>query len=323
VGIVGAGFAAQNHARGYAALAESGVRLVAVADRHLERAQKLAGPHGAAAVPSLEAMLKVGVDLVSVCTPTGSHAALAIEAMRAGKHDLCEKPLARTVAEAAEMIEIARKHRVRLVPGHVTRFEPEHRKAREILDRGHIGQLRMATHSITAAFPDWNPYWYCDPAQSGGAILDLAIHSVDYLLWLFGSRPTSVCAVGRRAGQEPWTYALLTLRFENGGMALIETSWLHPPQQSLHLRCELVGSAGRIDWDYEGIAAMQVIAGQGARRDLVMIGEDSYPAQLAAFVQSVCSPCAPPVSAEEGLAALRVCLAALESLETGRPVVLS
>ena len=271
-GIIGAGYAAAAHARGYSAIEASGVRLAVVADRHLERAEKLANRYGARAVGSMEAMLKAGVDLISVCTPTDSHAAIAIEAMTAGKHVLCEKPIARTLDQAQRMMQVSQERGVKLMIAHVSRFEPDHLKARELLDRGDLGRLCMGFQSITAPFPDWNPYWYQNAEKSGGPLLDLAIHSIDYLLWLFGSRPIRVHAVGPLNARGLATYGLISLRLEDGGMGLVETSWAQPSAQPLHLRTELVGTSGRLEWNYEGISALQVTRDKGGRRTWSWLG---------------------------------------------------
>src|SRR5215213_7957011 len=104
-GICGAGFIAAAHARAYAAL--SHVQLTAVADPRPGKADQLAQRYGASAVASLEELLDAGVDMISICTPTPTHAELATAAIRAGKHVLCEKPIARTVAEAEAMLAAA------------------------------------------------------------------------------------------------------------------------------------------------------------------------------------------------------------------------
>lgn len=320
-GIVGAGYIAEAHARGYAA--QPGVSLAVVADPCLDRAERLAGRYHAVAVADVESMLKAGVDVVSVCTPTPTHAEIAIASLRAGVHVLCEKPIARTVAQAEAIIQAARETGVRFMVGHVSRYDADHRKAKDVLERGDLGQLQMGFQSITGPFPEWSSRgWFADVAQSGGPVLDLAIHSFDYLLWVFGSRVRRVCAVGVQRKIRAYTYALVTLRFEGGGMGLVEVSWAHPRAQSLSVRTELVGTRGRLHWDYDGIAAMQVIRDDSGKRNLVMVGEHSFSAEIADFVRCVEEDSPPPIPGEEALAALRVALAGLESLETGRAVEL-
>ncbi len=317
-GIVGAGFIAEAHARGYAA--QPDVRLTAIASRRLERAEGLARRYDAQAFTDFNALLEV-VDVVSVCTPTPTHAEFAIAAMRAGKHVLCEKPIARTLAQAEAMLQATRASGTKLMVAQVGRYEADQRKAKDVLERGDLGQLRMAFQSITSPLPDWSSEgWLTDLTQSGGPVLDLAVHSFDYLLWLFGERAIRVHAVAH--GADARQYAQVTLRFEGGGMGLVEVSWAHPHAEGLMARTELVGTHGRLSWDYDGIASMHIVQEDAGKNKLLMIGEDSFLTQAADFVRCVFDDLPPPISGEEGLAALRVSLAALESLETGQAVKL-
>jgi predicted dehydrogenase len=91
-------------------------------------------------VPDIDALLKVGVDAVSVCVPTPAHSEAAIAAMKAGKHVLCEKPVARTLEQAQAMLDTAKANGVKFMVGHVSRYEADHRKAREIVLRGAAGR---------------------------------------------------------------------------------------------------------------------------------------------------------------------------------------
>jgi myo-inositol 2-dehydrogenase / D-chiro-inositol 1-dehydrogenase len=320
VGICGAGFVAQAHAHSYAA--QPGVEIAVVVDPRLEHAERLAGKFGATPSAEFAALFGPEVDAISLCTPTPTHAELAIRAMRAGKHVLCEKPIARSVAEAEAMLAAAEETGVVFTVGHVARFEDDHRRAREIVARGDLGRLRMASQSITGPFPDWSAHgWFADAAQSGGPVLDLAIHSFDYLLWLFQDRVIRVSAVGVREKIAVHGYALVTLRFANGGIGLVEVSWLHPKGQGLLVRNELFGTEGRLSWDYDAIAALHVVTDEG-RQNLTMV-PGGWNVQTAGFLRSIREGSAPLVSGREALEALRVGLAALESLETGQAVSLA
>jgi predicted dehydrogenase len=315
-GIIGAGYIGEYHARGYAV--QPDVRLAVVIDPNLARAQKLAKLYQAEALPDLEALIASDVDLVSICTPTPTHMHLAISLMQAGKHVLCEKPIARTLEQAQSMIDTANQSGVKFMVAHVSRYEVDHHKAREILERGEIGDLRMAFHSITSTYPGWSVQdWLGDEEKSGGPIVDLAIHSVDYMLWLFKSPVKRVYAIGSKKMIARNHYVLANLQFANGGLGLVETSWAHPPSAPLNCRVELCGTSGRIAWDYDQIDGMQTfIEGQG-RRSYVLEGENSFAAEIASFVQCIENDLPSPVAGNEAKDALQVCLAALESLESG------
>ena len=322
-GILGAGYIARAHANGYAQ-AKDRVQVVGVADHDLERAKALAQPLGAQAVDSLTALLALGVDLVSICVPTPLHAEMAMQALRAGAHVLCEKPIARSLQEAETMIQFANAQKLKLMVGHVSRFEVDHQKAREIVQRGDLGDLKMGFQAITGAYPAWGSAgWFADLKKSGGPVLDLAIHSIDYLLWLFNSAPVRVYAVGAKGKLDLHSYVNVTIRFASGAMALVESSWAHPRSAPFMVRTELVGTQGRLNWDYDDMTAMQIATDEpAAYQRVVLPGEDSFASEISDFVDSIAQNRPVSIPGEEALKALRVSLAALESLETGRAVAL-
>jgi predicted dehydrogenase len=317
--IIGAGYIGEVHARAYASLPNA--RLVAVVDREEGRASRLAAPYGAVACTDLEALIGLRPDLVSVCTPTPNHPELANRLLQAGIHVLCEKPIARSLADAQAMIDTAARTGSKLMVAHVSRYEVDHRKAKDVLDRGDIGALRMGFHAITSPYPGWSANdWLGSPADSGGPIVDLAIHSVDYLMWLFASPVVRVYAVGSSRSGGKDHYALATLTFANGGIGLVETSWAHPVSAPLSCRVELSGTRGQIRWDYDQITGMQAfIEGQG-RRLFTLEGENSYAAEIADFLHCIEADLPSPVPGSQARDALEVCLAAAESLQTGQCV---
>jgi predicted dehydrogenase len=296
--------------------------IAVVVDPRLEHAEKLAANYGAKASASFADLLAPDIDAISICTPTPTHAELAIAAMRAGKHVLCEKPIARTIAQAEAMIATAEETGVKLMIGHVVRYEQDHVRAHDVVRRGDIGDLRMITQSITGPFPDWSAHgWFADEAQSGGPVLDLAIHSFDFFNWLFQSKPVRVAAAGVQRKIPVHGYATITIRYENDNIAVAEVSWIHPRNQGLLVRNELAGTKGRIAWDYDGIAPLKVIKEDDTQRHHLVPG--GWIPQIAGFLRCIREDAPPPVTGQEALSALRVALAALESLNTGRAVTLN
>lgn len=153
------------------------------------------------------------VEAVDICLPTPHHAPLSIAALRAGKHVLCEKPMARTVEECAAMIEAARASGRRLTIGHCLRFWPHYEKVKELLAGGGYGRALHASFHRSSALPQWSADgWLMRPAESGGVILDMHIHDVDVALWWFGE-PAAIHARGGVRDQLPltvdalWDYA--------------------------------------------------------------------------------------------------------------------
>jgi len=322
VGVVGAGMIAGCHVRAYAAT--PGVDVVAVADPRAAKSERLAGTVAARACADLDEVLDVGVDVVSVCTPPRSHADLAVRAIEAGRHVLCEKPVAGSVADARRILAAARASDRVVMVGHVSRFEPEHRAAKDLVDAGQVGDVAMMVHSLTTSLPGWSEGgWLADPAESGGPLLDLSVHSFDYLAWLCGSPATRVHAVAADSHAGPATYAVATVRYASGAMGQVEASWAHPAARGFKAVVEVTGTDGRIVWDYDGINGGAMYLADGGTTWFDPLGERGYRSEVAAFVEAVREGGTSPVPVEAGLEATRTALAAHESLRTGQPVDLT
>ncbi|HIC89806.1 MAG TPA: Gfo/Idh/MocA family oxidoreductase [Anaerolineae bacterium] len=321
VGLIGTGWVARYHAQAYQRL--EGATLAGVADQDYSKAQSFARRYSAVAHPLVADLLTSEVEVVDICTPTPTHKDLAVRAMGLGKHVLCEKPIARTLDEAEAMVEAAHKAGVKFMVAHVSRFEADHRLAKEVIERGDIGQPRMGWQAIVGPFPGWSSEgWFADFAASGGPLLDLAIHSFDYLNWIFGSQVRSIYALGIRQRIHLETHTLSLLRYEDGGMALVEASWAMPTGSPLLVRTELVGEAGVIRWDSQSTMSLRLMKEGGAHQDFVPVAEDGFTAEIRHFLECVRDGKPPLVSGEEAIAALRVSLAAIESMTTRRPVTL-
>ena len=322
IGLVGAGYIAESHASAYAA--RPGAEIVFVVDPVADKAAGLAARYAARPLTELGPLLDSDVEVISVCTPSPTHAEIVVAALAAGKHVLCEKPIARSRSDAERIVEAGRRGPGLLMIGHVSRFEPDHRAAREAVLGGRIGEVRMMSQTIAGEMPDWSEQgWLADPDQSGGPLVDLAIHSFDYLTWVCGARPVRVHAVGASRATGLVDYAIATVRYDNGALAMVETSWGHPAGHGLELATELSGTGGRITWDYGGIAVGSVRRAGEPPRALSQLGNRGFVAEIAAFLDAVESGGPSPVPAEEGLLALEVALAAVESLRTRRAVQLS
>jgi myo-inositol 2-dehydrogenase/D-chiro-inositol 1-dehydrogenase len=322
VGVVGAGLIAGCHVRAYTRIPD--VVVVAVADPHVTKAEQLASTVGAAACADLDQVLSWGVDVVSVCTPPARHADVTLEALSAGCHVLCEKPVARTLADAIRIQSAAEAADLVVMIGHVSRFEPDHRMARDLVADGHVGDVAMATHSMTTSLPGWSEGgWLARAEESGGPLLDLSAHSFDYLAWVIGSPAVRVHAVAADSPAGPSTYALAIVRFASGAMGQVETSWAHPVARGFKTVVEIVGADGRISWDYDSLNGGAIYLDQGDVTWLEPLGERGYTREIAAFIEAVRSGGPSPVPVADGVAATRTALGALHSLRTGEPVDLT
>jgi predicted dehydrogenase len=197
VGIVGAGLQGQRRApvvRDF-----SGSELVVISAAHLESAQRLADSMGCEAAVGWEPVVeRDDVDVVLVCTPPHLHATISIAAMRRGKHVLCEKPIARTLDEAQDMLAVARENGVALKCGFNHRHHPGIQQARQWFDSGVIGEpIFIRCRYGICGRPGYEQEWRADPQiVAGGQLMEQGIHAVDLCRWFLGEFDQVVCLVG-------------------------------------------------------------------------------------------------------------------------------
>jgi len=221
IGIVGAGFMGTTHAAGWAETEATLAGFVAQSSAH---AQALAEQYQAQVYPDFEALL-ADVDVVDICNPTHLHYQMVLQAATAGKDIICEKPLARTLAQGREMIAACRLTGVKLLVAHVVRFFPEYAQARVAVANGDIGRpavVRLTRGTFRPKKAEDN--WFVDFEKSGGMMLDLMIHDLDILLTLDGSEAVQVDAVGVPVLSPKFDIANVRLRFGSGLIANLTAS---------------------------------------------------------------------------------------------------
>jgi UDP-N-acetylglucosamine 3-dehydrogenase len=324
--ILGAGTIGAIH--GLCSLEAPEAQVTAVWSRTPQRAQSLAERLGAVACASIaEAVARPDVDAVMVCTPTFLHREHALEAMAAGKHILCEKPLARTLADAHELVNAARAAGVGLYVLHVVRFFPEFRRLHDLVAAGAIGRPALVRMSRAASFPRGSGDWHNDLEASGGVVLDMGIHDLDWLLWTLGPA-IRVYARGLLGQARSFLdYGLLTVRLASGAMAHIESSWAEA--EGFRVHGEISGDGGMLSYDSRDSTALQVIhrdasgvAPPGVNVPTAYTAESPYVSQLRHVCRCIRGEEEPLVPAEQAVEALRLALAALESMATGEVVTL-
>jgi myo-inositol 2-dehydrogenase/D-chiro-inositol 1-dehydrogenase len=237
---------------------------------------------------------------------------------------LCEKPLARTLPDARRIVDAAGSAPGILMVGQVSRYEPDHAAAKAAVDAGRLGAVQMVSHSMTTAMPRWSEGgWFADGVQSGGPLVDLGVHSFDYVSWLTGGTPVRVHAVGSDMPAGASSYALATVRYDNGAIGAVESSWAHPGSHGLVLRAEVVGTEGRLSWDSIGLTSGTLHRDGHDPVRFEPIGARGFVAEIGSFVEAVRAGAPSPVPAEAGFGAARTALAALESVRTGETVDLT
>jgi 1,5-anhydro-D-fructose reductase (1,5-anhydro-D-mannitol-forming) len=322
-GIIGTGgFAGEATAPAINALGEEG-SLVAVVSRDRGRAEAFAKKHGAtrAYTDYADLLRDADVNIVYISTPNALHADQAIAAARAGRHVLCEKPLALGVADARRVVEAFEAAGVKLGTHFQTRHHTAFVEAKRLLDRRAIGDVILIQIEVSSGASPFRG-WRTDPALAGlGAINNIAVHPYDLLRYLVGSEAQEVTAMtdaGRSADLERMALALL--RFRNGTLAYVNAN-----QKVAHFQpdIDIYGTEGRI----VGINCTRPFR-DGELRVLTQAGEqitkyssrDAVVRSIAAFNDAVRHDREPNPSGLDGLRSVQLTDAVIRSAREGRTV---
>ncbi len=331
-GVLGFG-AFSDVAMGPAIHSTLGHQLAAIQGRNPERIKAFAKKYD---VPFFtqdpQAVLsKKRVDAVYIATPNNLHPSLTVMAAEAGLHVLCEKPMARNLAEAKQMAAACRKNNVRLMVGHMMRFNPCHSWAKDFLKSGGLGKVIEARGKfgfhLPTAYPLSTSPWHLDPGiAGGGSLLSVGIHVVDLLRFLLGQEVRQVASL-----METRTYpfpmdweASTVLRFEGGALATVLSSFenLCGPND-----LEICGTDGVMKitgtlWR-ESAGQVEVDARSGKQTYQPPAGTPNpYVLQINHFADCIHEGREPLISGEEGVKAIAACMAAYESARTGKAVSL-
>jgi predicted dehydrogenase len=248
------------------------------------------------------------VDAVDICLPTNLHAPVTLEALRAGKHVLVEKPMALDVASSRAMIAEAEKQKRVLMVAQVLRFFPAYVALGEILSSGRIGVPRSAMFRRRCGAPAWGA-WLTDPKQSGGGVFDLLIHDLDLCLHLFG-KPGTVSATGYEALADGVDVITASLHYGGGFTAVITGGWHHPKSYTFSMEYTVVSERGTVEYSSLGCAPT-LYGADGEIEMLAMKEQDGYRAEIEYFLDccrrgETPSACRPEESAEA--VALALCI---------------
>lgn len=329
IALVGQGYMAHTHAASYAALGRAADIAYVCTPRPgapLEHAPR------ARFVTDLGVVLQdPAVDVVSVCTPTPTHAGIAVAALEAGKHVLLEKPIALDAADARRIADAAAGSRGVLMVAQVVRFFPGYEAVRRTVESGTLGTLLSVRAKRLSVRPDWAEWWQ-DEAQSGGVLVDFAIHDFDQMNLLLG-RPASVHAVSHGTFGPIET----TIVYDGGAVGQVLSHCDLPVGTPFTSGIEVLGTHGMLDYTLiagsategdphaaglPGTNIVRTVTATERRVDDVP-GTDPYTEQIAYFLDCVATGEPPVRSPVNGaILALDVALAARESVRTGRMVVL-
>jgi 1,5-anhydro-D-fructose reductase (1,5-anhydro-D-mannitol-forming) len=322
-GIIGTGgFAGSATAPAIKALGAEG-SLVAVVSRDRGRADAFAAQHGArrAYTDYADLLRDPEVDIIYISTPNAQHAEQALAAARAGKHVLCEKPLATSLDDARRVVEAFESAGLKLGTHFQTRHHTAFAETKRLLDRRAIGEVILIQIEVSSGANQLGS-WRADPALAGlGSINNIAVHPFDLLRYLLGSEVREVATmtdVGRSADLERMVLALL--RFQNGTLAYVNAN-----QRVAHFQpdIDIYGTAGRI----VGVDCTRPFR-DGELRVLTAAGEqvqkhssrDAVVRSVAAFNDAVRRDREPNASGLDGLRSVQLTEAVVRSAREGRLV---
>jgi UDP-N-acetylglucosamine 3-dehydrogenase len=303
VGVIGTGSMGQNHVRVYAKIQD--VDLVGIADINKERVSELAKEYKTRAYTDYEDLVDENLDAVSIAVPTTLHRKITLEVIQRGINVVIEKPIADTVEGANEIIKCAQQNGVKLMVGHIERFNPAIMKLKELIDRGELGDI------ISMSAKRVGPY---NPkVRDVGIIVDLGTHDIDIMSYLCGERITEIYALAGNAIHGCEDHAIIVLSFSHDSSGVIDINWLTPGKIR---NLMVVGSKGVAEVDY--IQANLRVFDREWVRDAKIEKEEPLKLELQHFIECIRKDKQPLVSGETAKYALEVALAAVESYETGK-----
>lgn len=225
----------------------SNAKLVGLYDRNSEGNAELARTFGAQALESLEDLLAAEIDAVYIATPVFLHGEQVARCLEAGKHVLCEKPLALSVAQAQTVVNLAKARGVQLGTAFMMRFHSQHQEALKIIQAGKLGKPVYARAQLSCWYPPIKGAWRQDPSQGGGgALADMGVHCIDLLEMFFGPAASVSCRHGNIVhAYQSEDGAVASLTFANGALGTVDSFFCIPDEGSRNV-LELFGSDGGI-----------------------------------------------------------------------------
>ena len=267
-------------------------------------------------------MDEADITVVDVCTPTPTHRPLVEAAAERGLDAFCEKPLARTAADADAIVDAVEDAGITFMTGHVLRYFPEYAEAKRRIDAGEIGALgTLHTERLSSPPRYGSNSWFGDTAQSGGVLLDMAIHDFDYLRWVVGDVERVFARTAEWDDGHLNQHSSVLLRFEDGTTGNVEASWGYPEGSPFVTSYELAGDEGLLEFDARDENAVRVSGGaEGTKAPASPLAKSPYTRELEHFVECVETGRDPDISPDDARQAVRIALAAIESAERGEPV---
>jgi predicted dehydrogenase len=261
------------------------------------------------------------VQLIDICTPTHTHRELAITALNAAKHVLCEKPVARSAGQAREIAEAAAKSRGYFMPAMCLRFWPEWSWLKTAIAEKIYGKILGASFRRVAQPPGWGQKFFLDGNLSGGALLDLHIHDSDFVQFCFG-RPTAVFSNGFTKVSGAIDHVVTQYQVTSGASISAEGSWAMTDGFGFNMSYTAIFENATADYDIaRGEDALKLFEAGKEPQTLRLHGKDGYVGELNHMLDSIRGGKPPMVvTAADGVSAVEICEAEERSVRTGQLV---
>jgi predicted dehydrogenase len=336
VGIIGLGFMALTHIKAYRQIRDA--RIAALCNPSGRRLDgdfsNVAGNFGGGdpvrldmnevkAYRDFAAMLAdPGIDLIDICTPTQSHHALAIQALQAGKHVLCEKPLSRTPEQAREIAAHAAQAKGFFMPAMCMRFWPGWSWLKTAIDDGRYGRCLSAHFRRVAEPPGWGHENFLNGALSGGALVDLHIHDVDFVQFCFG-RPREVYSTGYSLISGAIDHVVTQYKVASGATVSAEGSWALAKGFGFAMSYLVNFERATADFDStRGVEALRIIEAGQSPRLVKCDGPDGFVGELTHLIDAIQTRRPPTIlTAADAVSAVEICAAEERSVRSGKPEV--
>ena len=307
VGVIGVGAMGQHHVRIYNEMAN--VDLVGISDVSESRVKELSSQYGVPGFNDHTALLKQDLDAVSIAVPTTLHKQIGLDAIACGTNMLIEKPVSDTIENAKDLVNAASDAGVKLMVGHIERFNPAVMKLKHIMDSGLLGKIVSIS---TKRVGPYNPR-----IRDVGVILDIGVHDIDIISYLYGKQVNEIYAIAGSNFHSFEDYAAILLRFDHDFSGMVETNWLTPHKIR---KLTAIGTKGVAYLDYID-QTVELHDGEWIRQAKV---EKSEPLknELEYFIKSISSGMDPHPSGSDGLHVLQVAKAAIRSHKEARAIKL-
>ena len=327
--VIGVGRIGPVHIENLMRLSSSAV-ITAVCDLTEERANKNAKVAGAKAYLDYKKMLEnEEIDAVYVTTPTNQHDYIVKDCANAGKHIFCEKPIAENLKKATEMVKCAKSNNIKLQIGYQRRFCDEHTGAKKLIDAGKIGKPLIFKATSKDPFPP--PEWALNPETGGGIYIDMNTHDYDLARWFMNDEIVKLYANDANLLDLKYDIpqlvdnAIVTFKFSRGNIGVVDGNW--NSKGGNDARIEISGTEGTILIGKLNSAPVYLFNENGLS-NVFTFQTDKYPHFInrfregyfnedKSFVECILKNRKPSVPGEDGLAALKISIAALKSSRTG------